>query len=156
MAGRRDQLAGVLLGTAAGDALGLPREGLPPGRARALFGGAPLGHRLVFGRGMVSDDTEHACLGGAALLREPADPARFARALAWGLRLWLRGLPAGVGFATLRATLKLWVGFGPEHAGVFSAGKRAAERPPPLRGCPREGPPRLRALLRGPARPDPT
>src|SRR5438105_4572061 len=106
MSGRQGQLAGVLLGTAVGDALGLPREGLLPGRARALFGGPPLGHRLLFGRGMVSDDTEHTCLVGAALLREPADPARFARALAWGLRLWLLGLPTGVGFATLRATLK--------------------------------------------------
>jgi ADP-ribosylglycohydrolase len=68
---RTDTLTGVLLGTAVGDALGLPREGLSPRRARRLFGGPPLRHRLVFGRGMVSDDTEHACVTAQALLRSP-------------------------------------------------------------------------------------
>jgi ADP-ribosyl-[dinitrogen reductase] hydrolase len=152
MSGRRDQLAGLLLGTAVGDALGLPREGLSPGRARALFGDPPLRHRLVIGRGMVSDDTEHACLVGTALLREPADPARFARALAWGLRLWLLGLPAGVGFATLRATLKLWIGFGPEHSGVFSAGNGPAMRAALLGVCLGHDPERLRAFVRASTR----
>jgi ADP-ribosylglycohydrolase len=152
MAGRQQTVAGVLLGTAVGDALGLPREGLAPGRARALFGGPPLRHRLVFGRGMVSDDTEHACLVGTALLREPSDPVRFARALAWGLRLWLLGLPAGVGFATLRATLKLWLGFGPEHSGVFSAGNGPAMRSALLGVCLGRDHDRLRAFVRASTR----
>src|SRR5579863_7691961 len=105
---RTTQFAGVLLGTAVGDALGLPREGLSRRRARRLFGDPPLRHRFVLGRGMTSDDTEHACLVGQALLCAPDDPERFARSLAWRLRFWLLGLPAGIGSATLRATLKLW------------------------------------------------
>ena len=56
---RSDQIAGVILGTAVGDALGLPREGLSRRRAGKLFGDPPLGHHFLFGRGMVSDDTEH-------------------------------------------------------------------------------------------------
>ncbi|HPS03706.1 MAG TPA: ADP-ribosylglycohydrolase family protein, partial [Candidatus Sumerlaeota bacterium] len=44
------------------------------------------------------------------------------------LRWWLLGLPAGVGYATLRAILKLWVGFSPEKSGVFSAGNGPSMR----------------------------
>src|SRR5437868_11795747 len=104
-----DHLAGVILGSAVGDALGLPREGLSRRRAKRLFGTAPLRHRLFFGRGMVSDDTEHCCMAGQALLCAPANALQFARALGWQLRWWLLGLPAGIGYATLRAVLRLWL-----------------------------------------------
>ncbi len=57
-----DRIAGVLLGTAVGDAIELPREGLSRRRAERLFGPPPLTHRFIFGRGMGSDDTEHACM----------------------------------------------------------------------------------------------
>src|ERR671933_268850 len=100
---RREPLAGVILGTAVGDALGLPREGLSRRRARRLFGDPPLRHHFLFGRGMVSDDTEHTCMAGQALLRAPADVDHFARSLAWRLRFRLLGVPAGTGRATLRA-----------------------------------------------------
>jgi ADP-ribosylglycohydrolase len=146
---RADVLAGVLLGTAVGDALGLPREGLGRNRARRLFG-PPLRHRFVFGRGMISDDTEHTCLVGQALLRRP-DDAAFARYLAWGLRWWLLRLPAGVGRATARGVLKLWVGFPPDRSGVFSAGNGPAMRAALLGVCLRdEG--QLRAHVRASTR----
>jgi ADP-ribosylglycohydrolase len=125
---RSDQITGVILGTAVGDALGLPREGLSPGRAQALFGGPPFRQRFVLGRGMVSDDTEHTCMVGQALLRSAGDPAVFSRSLAWRLRGWMLGMPAGVGLATARAIIKLWVGFRPESSGVWSAGNGPAMR----------------------------
>jgi ADP-ribosyl-[dinitrogen reductase] hydrolase len=127
-----DKFAGTLLGTAVGDAIGLPREGLSPLRARRLFGDAPLGHGLVFRRGMISDDTEHACMTAQALLASGGDPEAFAHSLAWRLRGWLLGIPAGIGFGTLRAILKLWLGFGPQHSGVYSAGNGPAMRAPIL------------------------
>lgn len=86
-----DQLAGVVLGTAVGDALGLPREGLSRRRASRLFGDPPLRHTLLFSLSMVSDDAEHACMTGRALLRAPDDVDDFARSLAWRLRFWLAG-----------------------------------------------------------------
>jgi ADP-ribosyl-[dinitrogen reductase] hydrolase len=143
---RADVLAGVLLGTAVGDALGLPREGLGRDRARRLFGLPPLTHRLVFGRGLVSDDTEHTCLVAQALLRRPDDVAGFARSLAWGLRWWLLRLPAGVGRATAKGVLKLWLGFPPDRSGVFSAGNGPAMRAALLGVCLREE--QLRAYVR--------
>jgi ADP-ribosylglycohydrolase len=115
---------------AVGDALGLPREDLSRRRAAKLYGGPPLRHRFAFGRGMISDDTEHAIMTAEALLLTGRDLPRFTAALAWRLRLWLLGIPAGIGLATLRATLKLCLGWSPEHSGVWSAGSGPAMRAP--------------------------
>lgn len=127
----RDRLRGILLGTAVGDALGLPAEGIAPRRAKRLFGGT-WRQRLVVNRGMISDDTEHTLFVAQSLLAHPRSPRLFARRLAWTLRWWLVSLPAGVGFATLRAILKLWIGFGPAKSGVHSAGNGAAMRVAPI------------------------
>lgn len=123
----QERLAGILLGTAVGDALGLPAEGMRPSRRRRIWPG-PWRHRFFFGRGMISDDTEHAFFVAQSLLREPDDPADFQRRLARKLRWWLLGLPGGTGWATLRACLKLWIGFPPTRSGVFSAGNGPAMR----------------------------
>jgi ADP-ribosylglycohydrolase len=62
------------------------------------------------------------------MLSQPDDPVAFGNCLAGKLRLWLLGLPAGVGFATLRSTLKLCLGVPPARSGVFSAGNGPAMR----------------------------
>src|SRR6185503_18526094 len=85
-------------------------------------------HRFLLGRGMVSDDTEHTLFVAQALLAHPDDPIAFQRCLAWKLRLWLLCLPAGIGLATLKAILKLWVGISPSRSGVWSAGNGPAMR----------------------------
>ncbi|MCK6508994.1 ADP-ribosylglycohydrolase family protein [Myxococcota bacterium] len=126
------QILGCLWGLALGDAVGLPREGIPSRRAFRLFGTAPIEHAFVGRYGMISDDTEHHCMTAQAWLAAQGDPQRFGRSLAWRLRGWLLGLPAGVGFATLRAILKLWLGFPPHQSGVFSAGNGPAMRAPIL------------------------
>ncbi len=118
---------GLILGTAAGDAIGLPAEGLSRERIDHRWSG-PWKHRFVFGRGMVSDDTEHTFFVAQALLAHPSDSAAFQRSLAWKLRLWLLGLPAGVGLATARAILRLWIGIPPSRSGVRSAGNGPAMR----------------------------
>ncbi len=119
--------AGALLGTAVGDALGLPAEGLSRARLQRRWPG-PWKHRFLAGRGMISDDTEHTLFVAQALLAAPSDAAVFQRSLAWKLRLWLLGVPAGIGFATLRSILKLWLGFPPARSGVYSAGNGPAMR----------------------------
>jgi ADP-ribosylglycohydrolase len=120
-------IQGCLLGTAIGDALGLPYEGLSKRRAAKLLG-PPDRYRFCFGRGMVSDDTEHTCMVAQSLIAAGHDVDAFARQLAWRLRLWLLGNPAGIGLGTLRAILKLWIGFPPARSGVFSAGNGPAMR----------------------------
>ncbi|MBK8093637.1 MAG: ADP-ribosylglycohydrolase family protein [Verrucomicrobiaceae bacterium] len=118
-------ILGSLLGTAVGDSLGLPYEGLSRSRVR-VFGA--IRHRLVLGRGMFSDDTEHTLMLAAALKAHSNDLAAFQRAFAWKLRWWLLGLPAGVGLSTAKAILRLWIGFPPHKSGVRSAGNGAAMR----------------------------
>jgi ADP-ribosyl-[dinitrogen reductase] hydrolase len=120
-------IIGCLLGTAAGDSIGLPCEGLSRQRAARLFG-PPDRQRLFFGRGMVSDDTEHTCLAAQSLITSHGDVELFRRDLARRLRFWLLGLPGGTGLATARAILKLWIGFRPQTSGVFSAGNGPAMR----------------------------
>lgn len=122
-------IIGSLLGTALGDSLGLPFENIAPGRAARMFP-PPLRHRFFFGKGMVSDDTEHATLTALALARSGSDVSSFTRHLAWSLRLWVLCIPAGIGWATLRSLVKLWLGWGPTHSGVYSAGNGPAMRAP--------------------------
>lgn len=121
------RIAGLLLGTAVGDALGLPAEGMSPDRIRARWHG----HwrmRFLGPWGMFSDDTEHTFLVAQSLATSPSSPAEFQHCLARRLRWWFAALPAGVGFATARACLRLWLGFPPSRSGVFSAGNGPAMR----------------------------
>ena len=120
-------IVGSILGTAIGDSIGLPYEGLSRRRAERLLG-PPDRHRFFFGRGMVSDDPEHTCIVAQSLIGSGGNPDAFERQLAWGFRLWVLGLPAGIGFATLRSVLKLWLGVSPERSGVHSAGNGPAMR----------------------------
>lgn len=123
----RDRFDGLLLGTAVGDALGLPAEGISRGRIQRMWRGM-WRQRFLFGHGMVSDDTEHTMFVAQALLTHPDDVVAFQRCLAWKLRLWLLGLPAGIGLATLKAILRLWLGYSPSRSGVWSAGNGPAMR----------------------------
>lgn len=127
--------SGCLLGTAVGDALGLAAEGLSRRRQRAMYPGLDRYHFLL-GKGLCSDDTEHACMTATALIAARREPekftAAFRRSLAWRLRFWLLALPAGVGLATGRGIIKLWLGFSHDTAGVFSAGNGPAMRAPIL------------------------
>lgn len=122
-----DKIIGCLLGVAIGDSIGLPYEGLTRRRGEKILG-VPDRHRFFFGYGMISDDTEHTCMVAQSLIASNGDPTRFQKSLAWRLRFWLLGIPAGIGFATLRAILKLWIGIPPDKSGVFSAGNGPAMR----------------------------
>ena len=124
---KNDSIAGAILGCALGDAAGLPYEGLPKCRGVRLLG-EPDRFHFIIRHGMVSDDTEHTCMVAESLCECPHDAELFARCLAGRLRWWLVGVPAGVGFATLRAILRLWLGFSPQRSGVFSAGNGPAMR----------------------------
>ncbi|MEN8761598.1 MAG: ADP-ribosylglycohydrolase family protein [Thiogranum sp.] len=127
----QDRFRGVLIGTAVGDALGLPAEGVSRRRVSRLFPG-PWRHRLIAGRGMLSDDTEHTLFISQALLAQPTSVEAFARRFAWSLRWWFVSLPAGIGLGTLRSIVRLWLGFSPSNSGVRSAGNGPAMRAAPI------------------------
>lgn len=121
----QDIILGSLLGTAVGDALGLPYEGMSRRRVRAL---GDIRQWFLAGRGMFSDDTEHTLMLAAAWRANQNDVRQFQRCFGWKLKWWLLGLPAGVGLSTAKAILRLWLGFPPHKSGVNSAGNGAAMR----------------------------
>lgn len=127
---------GCLLGTAVGDAVGLRREGLSKRRGLRMYGSQPAPD-LCFGRGLCSDDTEHTLMVGRALALSAGEPDEFQARLARQFRWWLLALPPGIGLATLRACLKLLVGFRPSSSGVYSAGNGPAMRSALLGVCAR-------------------
>ncbi len=120
-----DRLAGALLGTALGDALGLPAEGMSAAAIARRFGRIER-FRLLGATGFVSDDTELSALLAQSLCREPEDPDRCAASFRRSLAGWVLRLPWGVGMATLRAGLKAAAGL--QESGVASAGNGAAMR----------------------------
>jgi len=120
-------IVGYILGTAVGDAIGLPYEGVSRTRSPRLLG-PPDRHRFLFRRGMVSDDTEHTCMVAQSLIASGADVEEFTRQFARRLKWWFLALPAGIGLATLRSSIKLCFGVSPKSSGVFSAGNGPAMR----------------------------
>jgi ADP-ribosyl-[dinitrogen reductase] hydrolase len=120
-----DRLVGVLLGTALGDALGLPVEGMSPQSIRRRFGRIDR-FRLLGRTGFVSDDTEQSALLAQALARHPAELDHCVQAFRKSLLGWFWRLPWGIGRATLRSCLRITLGLSP--SGVHSAGNGAAMR----------------------------
>lgn len=117
---------GCILGTALGDSIGLPYEGLSKRRTTRLLG-EPDRHWFLLQRGMISDDTEHTVMVAQALIATQ-DSDSFCRFLARKFRFWLAMIPAGIGLATLKSIVRLWFGVPPDRSGVYSAGNGPAMR----------------------------
>lgn len=122
-----DSVIGCILGTAVGDSIGLPYEGLSAARQKKIVKNL-CGHKFFFGRGMISDDTEHTCMVAQSIVNAGDNINDFSRSFARRLRWWILGFPAGVGLGTARSIIKLWLGFSPKSSGVFSAGNGPAMR----------------------------
>ncbi|MFP6765543.1 MAG: ADP-ribosylglycohydrolase family protein [Planctomycetaceae bacterium] len=121
------QIIGCILGTAVGDALGLPYENVSRDRLPGLLG-PPDRYRLLPGCGMVSDDTEHTCMIAQSLIASGGCVDEFSRQFAKRMRWWFLAFPAGIGRATFRAGIRLWLGCSPTKSGVYSAGNGPAMR----------------------------
>ena len=121
---REAAVAGSLIGTALGDALGLACEGMGADAIARRFGRVDEFHLL--GRtGFVSDDTEQSALIAQSIARsvDLEDCRRHFRRAMLG---WFLRLPWGIGLGTVRASIKIALGF--SRSGVMSAGNGAAMR----------------------------
>jgi ADP-ribosylglycohydrolase len=121
---RQKTIKNSILGTALGDSIGLPFEALsrqkiakknPTFQKQSLF----------FGKGMFSDDTEQTLSVAQSLIESYDNVELFQKAMRRRLQLWFLAIPAGIGFATMRAIVK---SFFVKKAGVFSAGNAPAMR----------------------------
>ncbi len=128
----RARLNSILVATALADAHGLAVEGLSPRRLKRWYPH----HLPVFsvwpGRGLVSDDTEHAAITAQALAMSAGHPQAFEKELARRLKRWFWALPPATGLATGRALIRLTLGVSPEKSGARSAGNGACMRAPIL------------------------
>lgn len=122
---REDRLAGILLGTALGDALGLPCEGMSAKTIARRFGEVRRFHFLL-GTGFVSDDTEQSALVAQSVLRGRGEIEAARAHFRWAMLGWFWRLPWGIGLGTLRACLRLSVGL--RTSGIRSAGNGASMR----------------------------
>lgn len=123
---RSDPFVGVLLGTAVGDAFGLPFEGSLP----VHFEKIPQRFSMPFmcGKGIVSDDTEQSALLAQSILKSEGDDASLLRHFRGALLGWFLRLPWGIGFATLCSCVRIMFGFRVTGSGPGSAGNGAAMR----------------------------
>lgn len=114
----------TLMGVALGDMMGLYYEGLS--RQSIAKKNDSFEHpKLLFGRGVFSDDTEHSIIVAQCLIESRGDVKRFEKLLRKRLQKWLATLPAGIGFATLKGIIKSLF---TRHSGIFSAGNAPAMR----------------------------
>lgn len=144
-----DRILGTLLGTAVGDALGLPAEGMTAKSIARRWGRLDR-YRLLGPVGFVSDDTEQAALVAQSLARHPGDAQACAAAFRKSLVGWFLRLPFGVGLATVRACIK--AGVGVKDSGVDSAGNGAAMRSAVVGAYLKDQPERRRAFAEALAR----
>ena len=124
---REDAVVGCLLGQAVGDMMGTTAENLSPRRVAKMFHNLNR-PRLFFGYGTVTDDTEHAIATLLAVRASSQSVEAFRQSLAWRLRWWFLYGPPGIGLATLKSCIKLWLGFPSTRSGVYSAGNGPALR----------------------------
>lgn len=120
-----DRLTGCLLGTALGDALGLPLEGLSAPAIDRRFGRVDR-FRLLGATGFVSDDAEQSALIAQSLILHSTNLQACVRAFRRALLEWFARLPWGIGWGTLRSCMRIALGFSP--SGADSAGNGAAMR----------------------------
>ena len=122
-----EQIRMSLIACSYGDALGLPTEGLYNGRGRLMFPN-PDRFYLLGHYGSTSDDYDHACMTVEAFLVANGNVTHFQKELAERIKWWSLCIPGGIGLATLRSSIKLWLRCSPTKSGVFSAGNGPAMR----------------------------
>jgi ADP-ribosyl-[dinitrogen reductase] hydrolase len=123
----------VLLALALGDSLGLPFENLKRRHVRKLLEKTSVRQiTLKDGKGLISDDTEHALFTTRAMVEACDDRILFEAALGRQLSRWCRAVPPGIGRATLKSCVKMICGVSPRKSGVRSAGNGPLMRVPAI------------------------
>ncbi len=123
-----DRLRALMIGSAVGDAIGLPFENLSARRVERRLRRKGLRHGFFFGRGMVSDDTEMAVGALRAWLRSGGDLESFCDCQISELRRWILTLPPGIGKATAISCFRLLINRNAEKPGYDSAGNGPCTR----------------------------
>lgn len=124
---KKESILGAIIGCKVGDSMGLLYEGIKPKRQKGMYPKIE-NQGFLFGKGLISDDTEHLIFTSYALYKSLGNEDIFEKLLAKALKKWFLTLPYGIGFATLKSSIKLLLGFSPKKSGVNSAGNGPAMR----------------------------
>jgi ADP-ribosyl-[dinitrogen reductase] hydrolase len=125
----RDKAAGVLLGTALGDALGFIAEQMDGDSIAARFGNVERFY-VLGNHGFVTDDTEQSALIAYCLARNSHDRIRCVSDFRRCMLFWFLSMPFGMGKATSQACTKILLGM--KNSATLSAGNGAAMRAAPI------------------------
>lgn len=111
----------LIKGGIIGDSLLLPYEFLNKKKAQKRYLKHKLKQSLIEDNGMTSDDSDHLIMTYQSL-EKSKNKEDFQNILANNLKIWLFTLPIGIGFTTLKAIIKLLIGFSPKKSGINSLG----------------------------------
>lgn len=117
----------LILGTMLGDSLLLPYENLNKKLAIKRFNKYGYKQSLFLSKGITSDDTDHMFITLQVLLKTNSEK-EFKKYLSKKLKLWLLTCPLGIGLTTLKAILKMYLGF--SNSGIYSSGNGPLMRVP--------------------------
>ncbi len=112
---RKAHVGGALLGTAAGEALGLARTGLPAKRALRLYGRPQ--YQFIPGRGIYGEHTRMMLLFAQALLNSRNEMSHLRSAFRWRLSYYPLSFPPGISRSVLKSSGRCWLSrFGMDSA----------------------------------------
>lgn len=124
-------LIGSLVGTAIGEALGLPYAGMTKADVKNAF--RPVGaHHMLMGKGLSSGNTDQAIMSYQALTSSGSNSTLFKDEIATRIRIWILSLPYNVSPGTMRTAIKLLLGGSTSKSGTYSAGTAPATRAAPV------------------------
>lgn len=111
----------LLKGGIIGDSLLLPYEFLNKDKGHKRYLKYGLTQSLIEDNGMTSDDSDHLMMTYQSLVKS-SNKEDFQKILARKLKVWIFTLPIGMGFTTIKAIIKLLIGFSPIKSGINSLG----------------------------------
>lgn len=111
----------LIKGGIIGDSLLLPYEFLNKEQGHKRYLKYGLRQSLIEDNGMTSDDSDHLMMTYQSLVKS-LNKEDFQKILARKLKFWIFTLPIGIGLTTIKAIIKLLIGFSPMKSGINSLG----------------------------------
>ncbi len=125
---RRDHIHGLMIGVAAGEALGLALQGLSRRQILKKVGHAPIRYCLLPGIGLTGRHTSHLILAAQSTVCSASESRNLVETYQKRLRLFIFSLPIGLDAASLKAGLKSWFRLFKVQTGSNSLGNSGATR----------------------------
>jgi ADP-ribosyl-[dinitrogen reductase] hydrolase len=125
---RREHIHGLILGCAIGEALGMPRSGLPRCKALQRFGRPTLKYQRAGGIGYYGCETHLVLMAAQAILKSRSELKYFKPAFQNRLSWYLLSFPPEMDATIRRAASRAWLYRLGRQSGIESRSNSAATR----------------------------